>query len=344
MADRTQEFQRNKELEDLLQRLGEILSEAEAKAVSVYKKPEFPVVMVHGCARSGTTLLMQVLAGTGRFSYPTNFISRFYEAPYIGSLVQLMLTDKKYSFRNEFSELDIDGISFFSSLGKTTGLLAPNEFNYFWRRFYELGDLPDSRQGNISRDKCKKLLSELASLEDAFGKPLLLKGLVMNWHIRHLAETIDNSVFLHIKRDVLFNAQSLLEARKKFYGTIDEWYSLKPAEFPFLTKRDPYYQATGQVIYTNRAIDQGLNHVPDDRKLQINYQQLCTNPVEVVMAVFSLLNRNGCNCNTSGLMELRDGIGNRDVRRLDSAAWEKMESARDAILDDLKNGQEVKYD
>ena len=344
MTGRTQEFQRNSELEELLRRLGGILAEAEAKAVSGFKQPALPVVLVHGCARSGTTLLMQLLAGTGLFAYPSNFISRFYQSPYIGTLIQLMLTDRKYNFRNEFSELDGAGISLESSLGKTTGLLAPNEFNYFWRRFYKLDELPGPGQANISREMRVQLLSELASLEEAFGKPLLMKGLVMNWHVRHLSGLIANSVFLHIKRDVLFNAQSLLEARKKFFGTIDEWYSLKPAEYPILAGKDPYYQVTGQVIYTNQAIERGLEGLPEVRKLSVDYQELCSRPDEVAMSILELLDMNDIQFRLSGLNELRDRIGNRDTQRLDDVAWGKLQAARDAILHDMNNRLEVDHD
>ena len=37
-----------------------------------------PIILILGCARSESTLLLQLLAESGAFAYPTNFLSRFY--------------------------------------------------------------------------------------------------------------------------------------------------------------------------------------------------------------------------------------------------------------------------
>jgi hypothetical protein len=335
MTKRTREFQRNQELELLLERLGDILSEAELKAVSNFKKPDLPVILVHGCARSGTTLMMQVLADTQLFAYPSNFISRFYKAPYIGALIQLMLTDKKYCFRNEFSELDSAAINYDSSLGKTKGILSPNEFNYFWRRFFNLEDPPRNSSTSLPDDVREKLLCELASLEIALGKALVIKGLVMNWHISYLASIIDSAVFIYVKRDELFNAQSLLEAREKYYGDINEWYSLKPPEYAYLADKDPVTQVIGQVIYTNDAIERGLENISEDRKLSIDYQYLCTSPNEVVSNLLTLLNKKGYELKVAGKKRIMVNLVDRNMQRVDNGTWKNMEDIRDSIKSSL---------
>jgi len=131
---RLESYQRNKMLETLLTELNELLRPAQSRVVKCFKKPRYPVLFVSGGPRTGTTLMMQWLASTGLFAYPSNLLSRFYAAPHIGAKIQLMLTDPEYAFRDETNEFT-QKISFKSDLGKTSGVLSPNEFWYFWRRF-----------------------------------------------------------------------------------------------------------------------------------------------------------------------------------------------------------------
>ncbi len=60
-----------------------------------------------------------------------------------------------------------------------------------------------------------------------------MKGMLLNWHIPYLYNINRNFIFIDIKRDEFFNAQSLLFARKNFFGTRDKWYSFKPKEYSF---------------------------------------------------------------------------------------------------------------
>ena len=79
-AERTSEFRRNSLLEDLLAEVNDDLAASEKQLVRQYvdAKMEFPLVLILGPLRSGTTLFMQWLASTGLFAYPSNFLSRFY--------------------------------------------------------------------------------------------------------------------------------------------------------------------------------------------------------------------------------------------------------------------------
>ena len=138
-ATRTKKFQRNDRLEALLGRLNTALSDVVLPPVDT---PEQPPLFIVGPPRSGTTYCMQWLGASGAFSYPTNLIARFWQAPAIGAIVQHMLTDPHYDFRGEFSDLRFDTLQTRSELGKTQGLLSSNEFWYFWRsQFPDDGDI-----------------------------------------------------------------------------------------------------------------------------------------------------------------------------------------------------------
>jgi hypothetical protein len=102
---RTENFSRNLSLESLLKEVNSDLSIAESSLIeNVDKTMKMPLIIVMGPMRSGTTLFMQWLANTGVVGYPTNLLSRFYQAPILGAKIQLLLTDQQYNFRDELEE------------------------------------------------------------------------------------------------------------------------------------------------------------------------------------------------------------------------------------------------
>lgn len=284
MIRRKKNFRRNDNLEVLLNELSELLSPVENEITQHYDSPQFPTVLLVGCARSGSTLFSQWLANTGEFAYPTNFLSRFYAAPYIGAKIQEMLTNPKYRYRDEFLDFG-NPINFDSELGKTSGVLAPNEFYYFWRRFFNYGEIQHLDDAALELIDTQIFCAELAAIEAVFEKPLAMKGMIINWNIPFVFSMLPQVLFLHIKRNPVYNAQSLLEARDKFLGNRTKWYSFKPPEYPELENLDAYEQVAGQVYYTNLAIEEGLRCINSSSWMTINYEDFCQSPEMVYMEI-----------------------------------------------------------
>ena len=69
--------------------------------------------------------------------------------------------------------------------------------------------------------KITTFLKELHALEKASGKPILMKAMNLNWNLLDLKLKLPNIHFIYIKRDILYNAQSLLNARNKFFGNTE---------------------------------------------------------------------------------------------------------------------------
>ncbi len=128
-------------------------------------------------------------------------------------------------------------------------------------------------------------LAELAALEAAFDRPLLMKAHIINWILPFIARTIKKVLFIHITRDPLYTAQSLLESRRKYFGTIDTWYSFKPPEFEALKLCSPWAQVAGQVYFTNDAISRGLQAIDQKLWMRVRYEDFCANPTEVFSAI-----------------------------------------------------------
>lgn len=281
---RVGQFRRNELLEKLLDELNADLQPSELALMQTFqtaKELPYPLILVLGPLRSGTTLFMQWLANTGLVAYPTNLLSRFYQAPIIGAKIQLLLTDPRFNFRDELGEF-AQQAEYLSENGKTRGVLAPNEFWYFWRRFLaEPGrDVWTDEELKQSMDT-HTMLAELAGIMQVFGKPFASKGMLFNYNIPLLDSVFDNVLFVRVRRDPVANVASVLEARRRQLGSEEAWYSFKIPEYEELKQLDPVMQAAGQVYYINRAVEKGMEQVADERKLIVDYEVFCRSPEAV---------------------------------------------------------------
>lgn len=289
---RTTAFRRNELLESLLAELNGDLQASERLLIERYRLIEdvpYPVILVMGPLRSGTTLFIQWLANTGLVTYPTNLLSRFYQAPILGAKIQLLLTDPRYNFRDELGEF-LQQTEYRSENGKTKGALAPNEFWYFWRRFLaepgrDVWTDDDLRQSMDTQT----MLIELAGLIDVFRKPFAAKGMLFNYNIPFLDSVFDKVLFIQIKRDPVTNVASVLEARSRQLGSEAAWYSFKIPEYDQLKDLDPVAQAAGQVHYINKAVTRGLESGAISRKMVVQYEHFCERPEAVYMKVLEKL-------------------------------------------------------
>ncbi|MFJ2458775.1 sulfotransferase [Pseudomonas neuropathica] len=278
--NRTSKFRRNELLEKLLSELNTDLQPSE-KVLVRQQTPDrnpYPLILIMGPLRSGTTLFTQWLANTGLVAYPTNMLSRFYQAPIIGAKVQLLLTNPRFDFRGELSEF-AQQAEYRSENGKTKGVLAPNEFWYFWRRFLaDPGrDVWSDEELQQSMD-VQTMLGELSGMMEVFQKPFAAKGMLFNYNIPFLDSVLKNVLFVHIVRNEVSNAESVLEARKRQLGDEKEWYSFDIPEKEQLMHLSPFEQAIGQVRAINQAVEAGLSNVADARKMVVQYEDFCNDP------------------------------------------------------------------
>lgn len=242
---------------------------------------QHPLILVMGPLRSGTTLMTQWLANTGLMAYPTNLLSRFFRAPIVGAKIQLLLTDPRFNFRDELGEF-AQQAEYLSENGKTKGVLAPNEFWYFWRRF-----LAEPRRDVWTDAELKKsmdfstMLAELRGMIEVFNKPFAAKGMLFNYNIPCLNSVIDRVVFVQVKRDPLTNVASALDARRRQLGDERHWYSFDIPEKESLRELEPVAQVAGQIHYINQAIERGLQSVEESRKMTVQYEDFCANPKAV---------------------------------------------------------------
>ncbi|MBE0434973.1 MAG: sulfotransferase [Methylomicrobium sp.] len=276
---RTEKFSRNLLLENLLKELNAELWLAERALLDHAENVQrFPVVLLMGPIRSGTTLFMQWLVNTGLVAYPSNLLSRFYQAPILGAKIQLLLTDPRFNFRDELGEF-VQQAGYDSENGKTQGVLAPNEFWYFWRRF--LAEPSRDVWSDEELEHCMDaatMKAELTGVMNVMQKPFAAKAMLFNYNIPFLDAIFDKALFVQIERDPVANAASILEARKRQLGSEKAWYSFKIPEYERLQNLAPVAQVAGQLHYINQAVTQGMAGVAESRKLRVQYEDFCANP------------------------------------------------------------------
>ena len=272
-------FEKNDTLENILTEVNRLLAPVEERERNNVGKPEYPNLFLVGTSRCGSTLFTQWAASLGVFSYPSNFLSRFYKAPYVGALIYEIVTNPKYQYKNEFSDIE-EEIEFESSIGKTKGFKAPHEFWYFWREFIDFPDIPFSDEEFSQKFNFEDFQKELALIQKAFGKPFLCKAKIVNSYLKSMAEHTENSIFLHMYREPTEVIRSLLKAREKWTGSSDNWFAWKPREYPELITMDRYHQVAGQVYFTEREIRSSREYL-GDRYLKFSYKEFCVNPASV---------------------------------------------------------------
>lgn len=274
---------RNERLERLLKSLESYLGELPLDE-ELEETPSSPnILFVCGVGRSGTSLLLQYLAASNVFAYPSNLISRFYMAPYIGELVQKMLFNSDFDYCNQFSDLrsNIKPISFGSKLGKTDSSLEPNEFWYFWRRFFDFESGAKYSFNRFNSEKTKQFLKELLHWEQSAGKPLTMKAIIASWNIVNLFQILPNASFLIIQRDPVDLMISLLNARFKFWGNIEKWYGLVLPQNLGITANGPLEQVALQVAAFNTLIPKQLQDIPERNYHFVNYEKFCVSPIDL---------------------------------------------------------------
>lgn len=276
---RSTEFKKNNEVEDILFQLDKIISPLESVITSEQESSKFPTIFIFGCARSGTTVIHQYLIERIKSIYPSNFLSRFYASPYIGGLYLKLFTE--LDARQELLG-GLNSQDFSSNLGKTKGILSPNEFWYFWRKHFKITNRGTIDSTALNEDKSNQFKKSIFSLQRLFEGPFITKGMIANNCIDFLSQLFPNAIFININRDLFSNATSLYKARLNFFDTSEKWYSFYPKDPVFYADMPAEEQVVRQVIDTNHEIEESLGRVRNNRKISVNYNDFCKNPDKLI--------------------------------------------------------------
>lgn len=305
-TERLEPYRRNDTLETLLGGLAAALETATRPDPNGLERPALFIV---GPPRTGSTYCLQWLAASGAFTYPSNFIARFWTAPFVGAMIQDMIVDPDFDHRGEFSDIRPHVLDGKSDVGKTTGMLSPSEFWYFWRHHLPVdGDL-GLDLSNALPESYANFRREISHLCDVRGRPAVMKGKIINHQIAPFAAGFDNALFLFMDRDPLDTAWSLLQARRRIYGDEKRWWSFRTPDYDQLVELAPLEQVVGQVQSIRGDVMRQLSDLPARRWLRLEYAELCADPNAAFGRVSDLFAANGLTLEGENVMPLSQPSG-----------------------------------
>lgn len=250
-----------------------------------------PVVFVVGPPRSGTTLLMQVLARTRPFTFPDHVVARFSGDPAAGVLVSRSL---RLQFGQAATAATAPDAPPRSEHGVTPGLFEPHEFGYFWSRLFDFrrGHALDPEQ--LARADWPGLHAALAGMFAAGeSRPLLFKTVPLAMNADALAAALPGAVFLETARNPVDAAVSIHTARLDRYGDARAFWSVQPPGHEAMATLPPVESVAAQLTAFTQGMAAALDGVPADRRFRIDHGALCAAPIETLRALDAFLTGHG---------------------------------------------------
>lgn len=305
-------------VETVLADVNETLAPLESRLVAKFDQPPYPVILIAGPPRSGTTLVLQLLIACFDIGYVSNLMARFWKAPYIGALLAQELRRRKAMQAPDFT----------SELGATYGYEGPHEFGFFWQRWFPYNETHQTFPEDLKNVDFELFRQELAAMESVFGAPLAFKNpIVINLNMDTIAEVLPNAVFVICHREPLYVAQSILLSREKRYGDKGSWLGVKPKEYSWLKDLPYSEQIAGQIYYTEKRIKESLSSITLHRHFTIEYETLCKDPMGEMERVRELVERDGHKLEPTGYFP--KPFESTDVQRVDDEEFKRLYAALD---------------
>ena len=238
------------------------LEPAESLLLGLGKPVRSPPVFIVSLPRSGSTLLYLLLIQRFRFSYFSNFAMSCPASP--GTLTVLGAP----------FGVCMGGIRMENNFGETRGWNGPNQGYRTWNRWLAAqSDYIDPV--DIPVASCRRLRQTIGLIESAVNAPFINKWQKNATRIRALHAVFPEAVFIHLRRDRLLTAQSILLARRKLKLSQDQWFSAKPRHYSADPGKSDLRQAAEQVALLELELEQDKALIGAERFFELNYEHLC---------------------------------------------------------------------
>lgn len=277
----SEQFRKDGRQEDFLLRLNDILSRHQEEDYDDNLKEEFPSLCVIGSPRSGTTLIVQLIASHLDVGQINNLIAAFWRAPVYGIKLSRRLIGKSES------------VSYESTFGRTANIDDVHEFGYFWSLMLDYKDMSRKTEQEAQAIDWQRLAMVLKNMAHAYQKPLLFKPFLLGWHMERMLDVLPKTIFLRIRRDPIENALSILKTRQQYSGSVNNWINLKPYEYAWLKDMTPWQQVAGQIFFLERDVTEQVEKVGGRNVIDISYEGLCEGPKAVLDRVRAIVLENG---------------------------------------------------
>jgi hypothetical protein len=237
-------------------------------------------VFIIGAPRTGSTILYQTLTNQLNVLYIDNLVCRFNKNLFFGFWLSHKIFKQKA--HNCFK----------SNHGNTSkcGLHAPSECGGFWYRW-----LPKDKHfidyDDITDKMVKEIREEITAIINYFDKPLVFNNNNIALRIRLIKKAFPNAKFIVADREPLFVAQSILNARMKFYSNYNQWWSIMPNNYVKLLEEPYFRQVVLQHYHINKQMYKDLIElISNNNHVTIHYKDFCANKDKTVEEIINLLN------------------------------------------------------
>ena len=256
---------------DLLLAIRERQRVASAPAV-----PARPTIFICGPARSGTTLVFQVLCRHLDVTYLQNVTALFPRSPIVVSRIYRRLARSRTDIARPYENY----------YGKTGGLAGPSEANHVWHRWV----MPDATGFRTILPPAGAAAAArfFAALGDAAGKPVIAKNNNLNAFADVMASAVPGALILCLRRRPEFLAQSLLQARREIHGSVARGYGVQDAGNGGAAG-EPVPSVCAQVAFLDRMAQEMRARVGPERFWIVDYEEFCRSPGTLVAAVAAKL-------------------------------------------------------
>lgn len=233
-----------------------------------YKTKDVKVICLIASPRSGSTLTYQVLSDAFENNHLTNLSNLLYSTPTLAFKLQNFIC-KKYKS------------SFNSTHGFVGGVCGEAEGLKFW----EYWSNQSLNEVSLDKDKIKKLHNRLKKLDN---KPFITGYLGHTFSIEFLREEFkDNILFIELKRDRLSHHYSLY----KLFNNSKKPLSIVPKSLKNREFNTTQELVVEQLYELKKVVDKNRG----DDFLQINYEDICKKPNEVIKIVQQKAKERGIN-------------------------------------------------
>jgi len=275
-SQRKGKFKVDNKFEAILQKANQSLETIERDLIKDTKDNGQPLLIICYPPRSGSTYLAQLLVRTDRFNYISNFIARFWDAPYFAGLLEKKINLRSFEIINHIK----------NKYGVTDSVADPHEFGFFWNKWFAYKQATHRIQ-KINHD-LKIFHQELIALKSLYDQPMFIKNGIVALNPALMSEIFTNIKFILIRRDPVFIAQSIFQARKDLYDDPAEFWSTRPSTYHEIKNLPVYDQIAYQIKDIYDDIYNDLDKAGADFFL-VEYEDLAANPLECLSSLMSFL-------------------------------------------------------
>ena len=227
-------------------------------------------IFIVGNPRSGTTLLYQVIAQYFEVCYFSNLMCLFPESPITVARIA-----------SKIKGCNPPG-SFYNNFGQTDGMSSPNQGEHIWKRWFkDCYDFKTIKCEVELKDEIE-MRNSVGLLQKYFDSPSLHKWQPLSEKIICLARIFPEVMFVRIKREKEFIAQSILYSKRKIWNDNNRWFSTKPKNYEEIVNDDYLLKICKQVESIEKDIETDIDIIGKEKCFTIRYEDLCNTPYTIM--------------------------------------------------------------